>query len=108
VKVVRTREEWAPLRARGRRWFLLRYGVVGRGLPLALLCAVAIEVSLGGAFPEALRSQAFLGRFALALAVFSLSGCLTANAAWNLYERKLGPAGETRSASGGTSSTKRT
>lgn len=92
MKIVRTREEWAPLRARGRRWFLLRYGVLGRGLPLALLCAVAIEASLGSPFPDALRSQAFLGRLALAFAVFSLSGCITANATWNLYERKLGGA----------------
>jgi hypothetical protein len=109
VKIVRTREEWAPLRERGRRWFLVRYGVIGRGLPLALICALAIEVSLGSPFPEALRSQAFLGRLALAFAVFSLSGCITANATWNLYERRLGPASEgTRSASGGASSTKRT
>ena len=107
MKIVRTREEWAPLRARGRRWFLLRYGVLGRGLPLALLCAVAIEVSLGSPFPDALRSQAFLGRFALAFAAFSLSGCITANASWNLYERKLGPGSDTRSASGGSESTKR-
>jgi hypothetical protein len=108
VKVVRTHAEWAALRARGRRWFLLRYGVLGRGLPLALLCAVAIEVSLGSPFPEALRSQAFLGRLGLLLAVFSVSGCLTANATWNLYERKLGaPGSDARSASGGAASTKR-
>jgi hypothetical protein len=90
VKVVRTREEWAELEARGRRWFLLRYGVLGRGLPLAVLCAVAIEASIGGRFPEALRSAAFLGRFALAFAVFSASGCLTANVTWNLYARRFG------------------
>jgi hypothetical protein len=91
VKLVRTREEWSAIRAQGKRWFLIRHGVIGRGLPLALLCAVAIEVSIGGSFPELLRSQGFLGRFALALAVFSASGCLTANATWNLYERRLGP-----------------
>jgi hypothetical protein len=91
VKIVRTREEWTAIRAHGRRWFLIRYGVIGRGLPLALLCALAIEVSIGGSFPELLRSQAFLGRLALAFAVFSASGCLTANATWNLYERRLGP-----------------
>jgi hypothetical protein len=92
VKIVRTREEWLPLRARGKRWFLLRYGVLGRGLPLAVICALAIEVSLRSPFPEALWSPAFLGRLALAFAVFSASGCLTANATWNLYERRLGGA----------------
>jgi hypothetical protein len=90
VKIVRTQEEWAPLRARGKRWFLLRYGVLGRGLPLAVVCALAIEVSVGTPFPGALWSPAFLGRLALAFVVFSASGCLTANATWNLYERRLG------------------
>jgi hypothetical protein len=90
VKIVRTQEEWAPLAARGKPWFLLRYGVLGRGLPLALICAVAIELSLGGRFPEALRDASFLGRFALAFAVFSASGCLTAHVTWNLYARRFG------------------
>jgi hypothetical protein len=90
MKRVRTAEEWAPLRARGKRWFLLRYGVLGRGLPLALVCALAIEASLGTPFPAALWSPAFLGRLALAFVVFSASGCLTAHVTWNLYERRLG------------------
>lgn len=90
MKRVRSREEWRAVEARGKGWFLLRYGVLGRGLPLALLCAFALEVSLGGTFPEALRSLRFLRTFALALAVFSASGSLTANATWNLYARRFG------------------
>lgn len=92
MKIARTREEWEPVRAAGRRWFLIRHGVLGRGLPLGLLCAIAIELSLGGEFPEALRSKDFLVRFALAFLVFTASGCLTANATWNLCERRLGGA----------------
>jgi hypothetical protein len=95
VKIVRSREEWQALEARGKSWFLLRYGVLGRGLPLAILCALALEASLGGSFPEALRSARFLRTFALALAVFSASGSLTANVTWNLYARRFG-GGETR------------
>lgn len=95
MKIVRTREEWLALESRGKAWFLLRYGVLGRGLPLALLCAVALEASLGGSFPEALRSLRFLRTFALALAVFSASGSLTAHVTWNLYARRFG-GGETR------------
>jgi len=90
VKRVSSREEWQALESRGKPWFLLRYGVLGRGLPLGLLCAVAIEASLGGSFPEALRSAGFLGRFALAFLVFSASGSLTAHATWNLYARRFG------------------
>jgi len=90
MKLVRTREEWQVLEARGKRWFLLRYGVLGRGLPLGLLCALAVEASLGGDFPEALRSPRFLRTLALGVAVFSASGSLTANVTWNLYARRFG------------------
>jgi hypothetical protein len=90
MKLVRTREEWRAVEARGKPWFLLRYGVLGRGLPLGLLCALAVEASLGGDFPEALRSFRFLRTLALAFAVFSASGSLTANVTWNLYARRFG------------------
>lgn len=93
MKRVRSPEEWREVEARGKGWFLLRYGVLGRGLPLALLCAFALEASLGGSFPEALGSLRFLRTLALALAVFSASGCLTANATWNLYARRFGGGG---------------
>ena len=63
-------------------------GVVGRGVPLAIVCAVAIELYLGGSFPEALRTPAFLGRLLLALVVFSASGCLTARLTWDVHERR--------------------
>ena len=66
MKVVRTHAEWAALRARGRRWFLLRYGVLGRGLPLALLCAVgtarAPRVSRAAQFRAALFFRALARR----------------------------------------------
>ncbi len=91
MKIVRTREEWLPIRARGKRWFLLRYGVLGRGLPLAALCALAIEYSLRNRFPGERGPLDFLQLFVLALAVFSATGCLTAHTTWNLYERRLGP-----------------
>jgi hypothetical protein len=90
VKIVRTREEWLPIRARGKRWFLLRYGILGRGLPLAALCALAIEYSLRIRSPDTRGPLDFLELFVLALAVFSATGCLTANTTWNLYERRLG------------------
>jgi hypothetical protein len=81
-------EEWAGVRAKGKPAFLLRYGVIGRGLPLGIVVALAIEVSLGGAFPAALTSPAFLGRLALCVAVFSATGCLNANLSWNAHERR--------------------
>ena len=88
--VVRTREEWARLRRSGEWNFILRYGVLTRGLPMALVVSVAIELYLGGSFPEALRSPSFLGRFALAFVVFGLGGASTARMTWRLYERRFG------------------
>lgn len=88
--VVRHREEWQRIRARGRRAFLLRYGVLGRGIPMALICALGIEIYLGTPLPDALISPAFLGRFALAFAVFATGGAFTAQMTWKLYERRFG------------------
>jgi hypothetical protein len=91
VKVVRTREEWQAIRARGKRWFVLRYGILGRGLPLAVICSLAIEFTLRSRSPEARGVLDFLQLFLLALLVFSTTGTLTATTTWNLYERRLGP-----------------
>jgi hypothetical protein len=90
MKMVRSPAEWQVVRAAGKRWFLLRYGVLGRGLPLAILCAAAIQFALGTPPQEWLRTRDFWVRLGLALVVFSLSGSLTANATWNLYERRFG------------------
>ena len=81
-------DEWSSVRARGKHAFLFRYGVLGRGLPLGALCAVAIEGALGGAFPDALWASPFLLRFVSLAAVFSVSGCFRANLNWNLQEKK--------------------
>jgi hypothetical protein len=81
-------DEWAGVRARGKRSFLFRYGFLGRGLPLGVLLAVAIEAALGSPFPDALRSAPFLTRLLACIAVFTASGCVRASFQWNLYERR--------------------
>ena len=80
--------EWAHVRARGKRAFLIRYGIVGRGLPLGILIAIAIEASLGGSLPGAFVKPEFLGRLLLCIGVFSATGCLNANVSWNENERR--------------------
>jgi len=82
------KEEWDRVRARGKGAFLLKTAVLGRGLPMGVITAVAIQVYLGGRLPEAFLSWAFAGRLLLAVSVFSLSGCLAANASWSLHERR--------------------
>jgi hypothetical protein len=90
VKIVRSPAEWQPVRAAGKRWFLIRYGVIGRGLPLAVVCAAGIQFALGTRPNEWLRTDAFWLRLVLLIVIFSLSGLVTANATWNLYERRFG------------------
>ena len=82
-------EQWQEVRARGKRDFLFRYGFLGRGLPLGALTAIVLEVALGSPFPDALSSAAFLARLTACIAVFSLSGCILANANWNAHERRF-------------------
>jgi hypothetical protein len=81
-------EEWARVRSRGKPAFLVRYGVLQRGVPLGVLIAVVIEATLGSPLPDALTSGPFLLRAVLFSAVFSASGCLAAHANWNLHERR--------------------
>jgi hypothetical protein len=89
VRITR-REDWETIRARGRPRFLLMAGVLGRGLPMGLVVALAIEIVTGEPIPDSLLSQRFAFRLALAIAVFSLSGCLSAAMTWRLYEKKFG------------------
>lgn len=88
MSTVRTREEWERALARGRRRFLLENGVLRRGLPLGLFLAVALELYLGGRFPDALGHAGFWGRLALCAGVFSTSGVLRSLAIWNAYRRR--------------------
>jgi hypothetical protein len=90
VKRVASGAEWERMRARGRRNFVVRYGVIRRGLPMALAVALALELYLGGRFPDALGAAGFWGRFALCAAVFGASGAITASATWSLYEKHFG------------------
>ena len=81
-------DEWPGVRARGKGAFLVRYGFLGRGLPLGVLVALVIEAGLGGTFPAALSSPSFLGRLLLCVAVFSVTGCINANVNWNAHEKR--------------------
>ena len=84
------RREWERMKARGRTRFVLLSGVLGRGLPLGLVVAVAIQILTGEPLPDSLASPTFVGRALLAVAVFSASGCLSAYTAWRLHERRFG------------------
>jgi hypothetical protein len=81
-------EEWREVRAKGKGPFLLRYGFLGRGLPLGVVVAIAVESLRGGPMPDALTSVSFLALLFFCIAVMTASGCFSANVNWNLHERR--------------------
>ncbi len=94
--------EWERVREAGRFRFLLRYGFLGRGLPLGVLTALA--VSLYNADESSLvlllQGPSFYLMLLFCVAVFTASGALAANANWTLHERRYGAQAESE-ASGG-------
>ena len=81
-------EEWREVRTKGKGIFLLRYGFLGRGLPLGVVAAVAIESALGSPLPDALTSTPFFARLFFCVSVMTASGCFAAHFNWNLHERR--------------------
>jgi hypothetical protein len=80
---------WEEVRARGLRAFVLRYGVLQRGVPLGVFVAVLLEIGLGHPLPDAFWTPAFAGRLLLGVVVFSLSGSISARMIWNATERRF-------------------
>lgn len=81
-------DEWREVREKGRGAFLFRYGFLGRGLPLGVVAAIAIESARGGPIPEALTGTPFLALLFFCVAVMTASGCFAAHFNWNLHERR--------------------
>jgi hypothetical protein len=84
-------EEWAKLEAEGKGRYLLRYGVIGRGVPMGIVVALLIELwDPSGEMPGALLEPRFLARLLLAVTVFAASGCLSSLANWRVHARRFG------------------
>lgn len=86
---VSNREDWEAIKDRGKRRYILTNGILGRGLPMGVIVALAVEIALGNPLPESLGSPSFLGRAVLASVIFSLGGCATAYANWSSLERRF-------------------
>ena len=72
--------DWESVRQRGRRRYILLHGVLGYGVPVALGSTV-IGGMLGAPGP-------FLGRLAIVLIAFSLSGIWFGARMWSAGERQ--------------------
>lgn len=87
---IASREEWERIRSRGRTRYLVAAGVLGRGLPMGVVVALAVEVLTGRPLPESLLSLRFVLTLLAGIALFSLSGCIRAATLWRLAERRFG------------------
>jgi len=73
-------EKWAKLSKLGRRGFILRYGVLGWGVPTAILFSLVQAYSDGW--------DTFLLRLVPALVLFPLGGILWGAMMWRFLERR--------------------
>lgn len=88
------KDQWEEVRQKGKMPFVLRHALLGRGLPLGVITAIAISVYRGSAFPDLLQTLDFYGLVVFCVAVFTLSGSIAANANWSVHERRHAAGGE--------------
>jgi hypothetical protein len=73
-------EKWTFIRNRGRRRYILVTGVLGYGLPTALICPVVMQLT-GAPGP-------LWGRLVIALLMFPLGGITFGRLMWSINERR--------------------
>ena len=92
------RSEWEKLKAGGRTRYLLLFGVVGRGLPMAAVFLIVFLYLEGRSFDTALlRDFGVWWRFLLAALLFSVGGIASSYSRWRAMELRF--EGEGRDAS---------
>ncbi len=82
-------EQWQAIRTKGKTAFLLRNGLVMRGLPLGALMAFVIMSLQGAELPAELASWRFAATFLFCMGIFTASGSLAARASWSVHERRF-------------------
>ena len=85
-----TRAEWEKVKAGGRTRFLLLFGVLGRGIPMAAVFFIVFLYLEGRSFDASLLADGkeWL-RFLLAAALFSLGGIASSYARWRAMELRF-------------------
>lgn len=85
-----SREEWQTIRAAGRNRYLFIWGVLGRGIPMALVVMLVFLLLEGKALgPDLLRDGSQWLRFIAAAALFSIGGVVSAYARWRAMEQRF-------------------
>ena len=83
--------EWEAIRARGESAFLLRQGLVFRGLPLGALMSLVVMNIQGVPIPDGLVSWSYAATLLFCIAIFTVTGSLAARATWKVHEHEHGP-----------------
>lgn len=84
-------EEWEKVRDGGRIRYAFLTGVVGRGVPIAVVLMVVFLALEGRSFStELLQDPWVWGRFLLAAALFSVGGVISAFTRWRAMEQRYG------------------
>jgi len=86
-------EQWRAIRARGKSAFLLRQGLLARGLPLGALMAFVVMNVQGAPLPAAFATWRFAATLLFCIALFTATGALAAHATWNVHEHRHGESG---------------
>lgn len=91
LRVVRNyeAEEWAAIRAKGKRAFLLSNGLFLRGLPLGALMSFVVMSVQEAALPADFATWRFASILLFCVGIFTVSGSLAARASWSVHERKF-------------------
>ena len=85
-----TRAEWEEIKAGGRTRFLLLFGVIGRGIPMAALFLIVFLYLEGRDFDASLlRDGGVWLRLVAASVLFSLGGVASSYARWRAMELRF-------------------
>lgn len=85
-----SREEWPRIRAAGRTRYLLLWGVLGRGIPMALVVMLVFLLLEGKPLHAGLlRDGGEWLRFFAAAGLFSVGGVVSSYARWRAMEQRF-------------------
>jgi hypothetical protein len=84
------RAEWERIRRTGIWPYAIQRGLL-RGIPLGIVIILLLELAQGRSLgAELFRDPAVLGRFALAIVLFSLGGVVSTYARWRALDLRFG------------------
>jgi hypothetical protein len=82
------RKRWEQLRARGKRRFVVLHGVLGWGVPVAVVWSIWMQLWDNGFSLDGFLSARFFSQMVVAFMVFPAAGILFGHWMWWFNERR--------------------